>query len=115
MDDITTSQSATVEELKKANQTLDFKHLFSSASSVGKEHISSLINTLFLAYAGVSLPLFLLFTSTGGGPIWVTLNAEFIAEEIVRTLVGSITLVLAVPITTLLASYYFSRQTTGPI
>lgn len=112
LDDITTAQSATVDELKKANPRLNFKQLYSGAASVGKEHISSLINTLFLAYAGVSLPLFLLFTSTGGGPLWVTLNAEFIAEEIVRTLVGSVTLIVAVPITTLLAAYYFSKK--GP-
>lgn len=113
LDDITTAQSATVDELKKANPSLSFKQLYAGAASVGSEHISSLINTLFLAYAGVSLPLFLLFTSSAdGAPIWVTLNAEFIAEEIVRTLVGSITLILAVPITTLLAAYYFDKN--GP-
>jgi uncharacterized membrane protein len=109
LDDITTAQSATVDELKKANPSLTFGQLYAGAASVGKEHISSLINTLFLAYAGVSLPLFLLFTSNGGAPIWVTLNSELISEEIVRTLVGSITLILAVPITTLLAAYYFSK------
>jgi uncharacterized membrane protein len=112
LDDITTAQSATVDELKKANPTLSFHQLYAGAASVGREHISSLINTLFLAYAGVSLPLFLLFTSSGGAPIWVTLNSELISEEIVRTIVGSITLIVAVPITTLLAAYFFSR--TGP-
>ncbi len=112
LDDITTGQAATVDELKKANPSLTFKQLYSSASSVGREHISSLINTLFLAYAGVSLPLFLLFQLSGETPIWATLNSEFISEEIIRTLVGSITLILAVPITTLLASYYFTKN--GP-
>lgn len=111
LDDITTAQSATVDELKKANPSLTFKQLYSGAASVGQEHISSLINTLFLAYAGVALPLFLLFNINGGTPVWTTLNSEFIAEEIVRTLVGSITLIIAVPITTLLAAYYFSRKT----
>lgn len=112
LDDITTAQSATVDELKKANPNLTFRELYQGAASVGQEHISSLINTLFLAYAGVSLPLFLLFSVNASQPIWTTLNSEFIAEEIIRTLVGSITLIVAVPITTLLAAYFFSK--TGP-
>ena len=112
LDDITTAQSATVDELKKANPNLTFKELYTGAASVGREHISSLINTLFLAYAGVSLPLFLLLSTNGGAPIWTTLNSEFIAEEIVRTVIGSMTLVVAVPITTLLAAYFFTK--TGP-
>jgi uncharacterized membrane protein len=112
LDDITTAQSAVVDELKKANPLLGFSELYKRASSVGQEHISSLINTLFLAYAGVSLPLFLLLAASGNSPIWTLINSEFISEEIVRTLVGSITLVLAVPITTLLAAYFFAK--TGP-
>ncbi|HEV8601571.1 MAG TPA: YibE/F family protein [Patescibacteria group bacterium] len=110
LDDITTAQSAVVDELRKANPSFTFKQLYQSGISVGREHISSLINTLFLAYAGVSLPLFLLLTINSGAPIWTTLNSEFIAEEIIRTLVGSITLIVAVPITTLLAAYFWSRS-----
>ncbi len=110
LDDVTTTQSATVEELKRANANLSFRELYHAGSSVGREHITSLVNTLFLAYAGASLPLFLFFSSQNPQPIWVTLNTEFIAEEVVRTLVGSITLILAVPITTFLAAYYFSKK-----
>ncbi len=110
LDDITTTQSATVEELKKANQSLSFKELYKRGLSVGREHIASLVNTLFLAYVGAALPLFLLFTTTVSQPLWVTLNSEQIGEEIVRTMVGSIALILAVPITTFLAAYYFSKQ-----
>jgi uncharacterized membrane protein len=71
---------------------------------VGQEHIAALINTLVLAYAGASLPLFLLFALDRGQPLWVTINSEFVAEEIVRALVGSLALILAVPITTALAA-----------
>lgn len=110
LDDITTAQSAVVDELKKANPKLGFKELYVGGLSVGREHIASLINTLFLAYAGASLPLFLLLNINSGTPIWALLNSEFIAEEIIRTLVGSIALILAVPITTLLAAW-FSRHT----
>lgn len=110
LDDITTAQAAVVDELKKANPGLKFKELYKQASSVGREHIASLINTLVLAYAGASLPMFLLFTLDGNQPLWLILNNEFIAEEIVRTLVGSTALVLAVPITTVLAAYFIGKK-----
>lgn len=105
LDDITTSQAAAVDEIYKANPKLKPHELYKRGTSVGKEHISSLINTLFLAYVGVSLPLLIVFIQ-GDVPIWVLLNSEAIAEEVVRTIVGSTALVLAVPITTLLASRY---------
>lgn len=110
LDDITTAQAAIVEELKRANSKLRFKELYSRGISVGREHIASLINTLFLAYAGASLPLFLLFSVNKGQPLWFIVNSETIAEEIVRTLVGSVCLILAVPITTALAASYFSDR-----
>jgi len=111
LDDITTAQTAAIYEIKRANPALDYRELYTRGIRVGREHISSLVNTLFLAYAGASLPLFLFFTVGGANqPIWVTLNSEFIAEEVVRTLVGSIALMLAVPITTFLASYYFGSR-----
>lgn len=112
LDDVTTTQSATVDELKKANPSFTSADLYRGGISVGREHIASLVNTLFLAYAGASLPLFLFFTTTSSQPLWITLNAEFIAEEIIRTLVGSIALILAVPITTMLAAYFFGKS--GP-
>ena len=105
LDDITTAQSAVVEELKLANPTLTFTELYRRGLSVGREHIASLINTLFLAYAGASLPLFLLFYSNNNQALWMIFNNEMIAEEIVRTIVGSASLILAVPITTAFAAY----------
>ncbi len=112
LDDITTAQSAVVDELKRANPSLPFKELYKRGLSVGREHIASLVNTLFLAYAGASLPLFMLFTVYRDQPVWFLLNSEVISEEIVRTLVGSVCLILAVPITTALAAAIFGK--TGP-
>lgn len=109
LDDITTAQSAVIEELKRANLQLTFGDLYKRGISVGKEHIASLVNTLFLAYAGAALPLFLLFAVYKEAPVWFTLNSEIISEEIVRTLVGSVCLILAVPITTALAAAFFTR------
>ncbi len=110
LDDITTAQTAAVEELKKANTQFDFKELYKRGLSIGREHIASLVNTLALAYAGVSLPLFLIFSVQKNQPLWILLNSEDIAEEIVRTLVGSTALILAVPIATALAAWYFGRR-----
>jgi uncharacterized membrane protein len=110
LDDITTAQTAAVEELKKANKKLEFKQLYAHAISIGREHIASLVNTLVLAYAGASLPLLLLLVGDQVQPLWVILNGEYLAEEIVRTLVGSTALVLAVPISTALASYVYAKN-----
>ncbi|MEA2002026.1 MAG: YibE/F family protein, partial [Actinomycetota bacterium] len=70
---------------------------------VGRDHIVSTVNTLLLAYAGASLPLLVLFT-LAAQPLGVVASSEVIAVEIVRTLVGSIGLVAAVPATTWLGS-----------
>ncbi len=109
LDDITTGQSAAVEEIYKANKSLKFNDLYQRGLSVGKEHIISLVNTLVLAYTSVALPLLLLFTIYKQ-PAWVVLNSEIIVEEVIRMLVGSTTLILAVPITTVLAAYIFAHN-----
>lgn len=75
---------------------------------IGKEHIAGLVNTLAFAYIGSSFAFLLSFTVNNTNPWWFILNSEFIATEIVQTLVGSTALVLAVPITTLLASRFYS-------
>jgi len=108
LDDITTAQSATVEEIHRADPKLDVTELFKRGMSVGKEHIASLINTLALAYVGASLPLMILL-SQRKFPFWVLLNSEFIVEEVLRTVIGSFALILAVPITTILAARVFAN------
>lgn len=111
LDDVTTAQSAVIDELKKANPLLTAGELYERGLSVGQEHIASLVNTLILVYAGSAFPLFLAFTVISQyQPLWVTLNSQFIVEEVVRSLVGSVALILAVPITTLIASIYFGQN-----
>jgi len=90
------------EQKQKANKKLSKKELFFRSMNVGKDHISSMVNTLVLVYAGASLPLLLLFVNNPH-PFLEVINYEIIADEIVRTLVGSIGLILAVPITTYIA------------
>lgn len=109
LDDITTAQTAAIDELSKANHNLGYKELFAAGTSIGREHIASLINTLALAYVGASLPILLLFFVNENMPWWVIVNSEFVAEEVVRTLVGSSSLLLAVPISTYIAAKAFAN------
>ena len=110
LDDVTVTQVAAVEEIGRADSSLSTAELYKRGLSIGHEHIAALINTLALAYAGVSLPLFVLFTLSGSQPLWVILNGELVAEEVVRTLVGSIAIILAVPISTFLAAYFLRSK-----
>lgn len=109
LDDITISQAAIVYQLKHAAPTLSIKHLFSKAMDVGRDHIASVVNTLVLVYTGAALPLLLLFINSPV-PFSEVINYEIIAEEIVRTLVASIGLILAVPITTFLTAYFIEKK-----
>ncbi|MCB9813279.1 MAG: YibE/F family protein [Pseudomonadales bacterium] len=112
LDDITLAQTSVIEQLRAVNNKLSFSELYSRGLEVGKDHVASLVNTLIFAYAGTSLPLFLLFTLYRTQPTWVIINSEIIAEEIIRTLVGSIALVMAVPITTLISAYLITKKDT---
>jgi len=102
LDDIAITQASVVAELKSAANRLTNAEIYARALRVGKEHVGALVNTLALAYTGSALPLLLLFVSDKT-PALVALNGELVATEIVRTIVGSLGLVMAVPITTALA------------
>lgn len=102
LDDIAITQVAVVSEIRSIGQHLSNKEIFDKAMNVGKEHVSALVNTIVLAYAGVSLPLLLWF-SKSTAPINTIINNEIFATEIARTIVGSIGLIITVPITTILA------------
>jgi uncharacterized membrane protein len=103
LDDLVISQASAVFELYRNNPQQSFHKLYRSAMNIGKDHIAATVNTLVLAYAGAALPMLLLF-SLRSVDFLLAINLEFIAEEIVRTLVGSLGLFASVPITTALAS-----------
>lgn len=103
LDDITVAQAALAQQLREANPKLKPGELFSRAMKVGQDHIASMVNTLVLVYAGAALPLLLLFIDNPQ-PFSQLVNYEIIAEEVIRTLVSSIGLISAVPVTTWLAS-----------
>ena len=103
LDDVTMSQSSLVFQLHRANPAAKFRQLTQSALSVGRDHIAATVNTLFLAYAGASLPLLILFAGSPDG-LGAVVTSETVATEIIRTLVGSVGLIAAVPLTTALAA-----------
>jgi uncharacterized membrane protein len=108
LDDVAITQASVVGELSDANKSLSPFELYRRALRVGRDHIGSLVNTLALAYAGVSLPLILLYARTNSTFLQI-INQEVVAAELVRTLVGSIGLILTVPITTAIAVWWIRR------
>lgn len=108
LDDLVTTQASAVFELHHANPALGFRGLYNSAMRIGQDHVAATVNTLVLAYAGASLPMLLMF-SLGRGDYGYLVNFSFIAEEIVRTLVGSLGLIAAVPLTTTIAIFLAQR------
>lgn len=117
LDDIVLSQIEAIEQLRLANPLLTRRQIFRSAFIIGRTHLSAVVNTLFLAYAGASLPLLLLFSLDQPPFIDVSqvINHELVATEIVRTLVGSIGLALAVPISTAFGAAFLIPKTRPPI
>jgi len=102
LDDVTVTQAVTVAELAAARPQ-SRRQLYRSAIRVGRAHVGSAVNTIVLAYAGTSLPL-LLLVAVSPQPLTEMLTSEFLAQEILRTAVGTIGLVASVPITTALAA-----------
>ncbi|WSQ10416.1 YibE/F family protein [Streptomyces sp. NBC_01231] len=109
LDDVTVTQTSAVWELHEANPSMGWRGLYRAGIRIGRDHIASVVNTLVLAYAGAALPLLLLF-SIAQSSVGTVANSELVAEEIVRTLVGSIGLVASVPVTTALAALVVSAD-----
>ncbi|MGH3824950.1 MAG: YibE/F family protein [Pseudonocardiaceae bacterium] len=103
LDDVTVTQTSAVWELRRANPELGVRALYTAALRIGRDHVSSAVNTLALAYTGAALPVLLIFSLSGQG-FGTMITTQDIAQEVVRTLVGSIGLVAAVPITTAIAA-----------
>ncbi|CAM5554451.1 YibE/F family protein OS=Streptomyces alboniger OX=132473 GN=CP975_17435 PE=4 SV=1 [Streptomyces alboniger] len=113
LDDVTVTQTSAVWELHEANPSMGWRGLYRAGIRIGRDHIASVVNTLVLAYAGAALPLLLLF-SIAQSSVGTVANSELVAEEIVRTLVGSIGLVASVPVTTALAALVVSADRPSP-
>lgn len=109
LDDVTVTQTSAVWELRAANPSLTRRQLYAAGLRIGRDHVASAVNTLVMAYAGAALPL-LLYSSISGVGIGNILTSQSVAQEIVRTLVGSIGIVAAVPVTTALAAAVAAQE-----
>jgi uncharacterized membrane protein len=113
LDDVTVTQTSAVWELRRANPALSARALYTAALRIGRDHISSAVNTLALAYAGAALPV-LLALAISGQSFGTLVTAQNVAQEVVRTLVGGIGLVAAVPITTAIAAVVARQDEVDP-
>jgi uncharacterized membrane protein len=113
LDDVTITQTAAVAEVHAADPSLSRRRLLASGLRVGRDHVAATVNTLVLAYAGAALPLLLLFTLATSGLAQVV-TGELVATEVVRTLVGAIGIVAAVPVTTALAAALLAGSSAEP-
>lgn len=104
LNDVTITQTSAVWEVRSANPAMSRWDLYKSGMRVGRDHLASTVYTLILAYVGAALPLLVLFA--GFNREWSeVVGTDLVGEEIVRTIAGSIGLMLAVPITTALAAF----------
>ncbi len=109
LNDATVTQSSSVWELHHADPSRPARRLYGSGMRIGRDHIASTVYTIVLAYAGAALPLLILFT-VNGAKFGDVVTSEVVAVEVIRTMIGSIGLVLSVPITTLIAASVVVRQ-----
>ncbi|UQS24451.1 YibE/F family protein [Amycolatopsis thermalba] len=113
LDDVTVTQTSAVWELRRANPSLTWRELYSAGLRIGRDHVGSAVNTLVMAYAGAALPV-MLYSSISGVGLGAILGSQDVAQEIVRTLAGSVGIVAAVPVTTVLAAMIASREPVSP-
>lgn len=112
LDDVVTTQVAAVDELRGAKPHVSLRELYARGMSVGREHLSALVNTLALAYVGIALPTILILTQnvTSSQQFLLTMNYEYIAIEIIRIVVSSIGIILAIPLSTVLAVVLIGKK-----
>ncbi len=104
------TQIATVLEFIKSNPAAESKQIYNQSYKVGIAHLGSIINTLFLVYAGVSFPLIIIYAGSSAS-LYNTLNYEPLVSEIIRMLVGTIGLIIAMPTSTTLAVWWLKGRT----
>jgi uncharacterized membrane protein len=105
LNDVTITQASAIWQLHEVDPSMTWRELYTRGMSVGRDHIASTVYTIVFAYSGAALPLLLLF-ELYDQPFWVVLTSSALAEEVIRTLVGAIALVLAVPVTTAAGAFF---------
>ena len=112
LNDVTITQASAMWQLHEVSPEMSWRQLYRRGMVIGRDHIASTVYTLVFAYAGAALPLLLLF-DLYPQPATVTITSSALAEEVIRTLVGSIALVLAVPVTTAVGAFFATAADTS--
>ncbi|WP_309232971.1 YibE/F family protein [Blastococcus sp. TML/C7B] len=112
LNDVTITQASAVWQLHEVDPSMTWRELYSRGMAVGRDHIASTVYTIVFAYAGAALPLLLLF-ELYSQPWEVVLTSSALSEEVIRTLVGAIALVLAVPVTTAVGAFFAKAADTS--
>jgi uncharacterized membrane protein len=105
LNDVTITQASAIWQLHEVSPEITWRELYSRGMAVGRDHIASTVYTIVFAYAGAALPALLIF-ELSQRPLWTTVTSYALAEEVIRTLVGAIALVLAVPVTTAAGAFF---------
>jgi uncharacterized membrane protein len=105
LNDVTITQASAIWQLHEVSPQMSWRELYSRGMAVGRDHIASTVYTIVFAYAGAALPLLLLF-EVYTTPAWTLVTSSAVAEELIRTMVGAIALVLAVPVTTAAGAFF---------
>jgi uncharacterized membrane protein len=105
LNDVTITQASAIWQLREVSPVITWRELYTRGMAVGRDHIASTVYTIVFAYAGAALPLLLIF-ELSPQPLWTTVTSSSLAEEVIRTLVGAIALVLAVPVTTAAGAFF---------
>jgi uncharacterized membrane protein len=112
LNDVTITQASAIWQLHEVDPAMGWRQLYRRGMAVGRDHIASTVYTIVFAYAGAALPLLLLF-EVYTRPAGVTLTSTVVAEEVIRTMVGAIALVLAVPVTTAVGAFFATAAGTA--
>jgi uncharacterized membrane protein len=105
LNDVTITQASAIWQLHEVSPDITWRELYRRGMAVGRDHIASTVYTIVFAYAGAALPALLIF-ELSQRPLWTTVASYALAEEVIRTLVGAIALVLAVPVTTAAGAFF---------
>ncbi len=106
------SIASTINEIHDTDSSLGIRELFKSGMNVGRDVIGTMSNTLILVYLGSALPLVLLANNIDLNKFF---NLNQVATEITSALVGSIAILVCVPITAIISAYMMKKHKEKPL
>lgn len=107
--DVAMSIASSINEIYNAKVSIEPKHLFKAGMAVGHDIMGTMANTLILAYTGSSIPLLLILNASGESFSSIV-NMDIVATEVVRSLAGSIGLIVTIPITAFISVIFLKKS-----